>query len=214
MTIPLKYSNHYVPVKYFLASCRALSDGRSGIMQLEKKLNSAKVLLSDWKVQWIGTCTISRTAIDLFRIDAKSCLNLRIREEIAAEWSAIKDNKEMHAIFWEFLRDERNNVIHQYQWRTYEAWMKPDGTFRENRLSLLSIEDDGARPILMMNDGPFKGQNSLDLLNESAGWVEERIFSAIRRAGFDPNEARNLGNFMPLPTLSSSILGGPKGHES
>ena len=70
MTVPLQYSNHHMPVKYFLASYRALSDGRSGIRHLEDQLQTATSLLSEWKVVWIGTCTILRTAIDLFRIDA------------------------------------------------------------------------------------------------------------------------------------------------
>jgi len=86
---------------------------------------------------------------------------------------------------------------------------------REPRLSLLLMEDDdGARPALLMNDGPFKGQNSLDLLKESADWVEERIFGAIRRAGFDPNEARSLGNFMPLPKLNGGLLNYPTEDEA
>lgn len=207
MTLPSQYPNHYVPVKYFLASYRALSDGRSGIRDLEEKLRSAKVLLSNWKIMWIGTCTILRTSIDLFRVDAKSCLAPRIREEIGSEWSAIRDFKEQHAIFWDFLRHERDSVIHQYQWRAYESWIKPDGTFRGPRLSLLIMEDDdGARPALIMNDGPFKGRNSLDLLNESADWVEARIFAALQRAGFDPNEARSLGTFMPMPKLKGGSL--------
>lgn len=201
MTVSSKYANNYVPVKYFLSSYRALSDGRSGIRHLEERLDVATFFLSEWKVIWIGTCAILRTAIDLFRVDAKSCLAPRIREEIAAEWKAIKDQKDEHAIFWEFLRQERDNVIHEYQWRAYEAWMKPDGTFRAAQLSLLTLDDDGARPLLLIKGGPFEGRNSLELLKEGAIWVEERIFSAIRRAGFDPEEDRGLVNFQPRPDL-------------
>jgi hypothetical protein len=105
MTLPSQYPHHHVPVKYFLASYRALSDGRTGIGVLEEKLEkSTRSLLSEWKVLWIGTCTILRTSIDLFRIDGENCLASRIREEIQAEWHAIRTEKEKHAIFWEFLR--------------------------------------------------------------------------------------------------------------
>lgn len=206
MTVSSKYAYHYVPVKYFLSSYRALSDGRGGISELEQRLDKSNLFLSEWKVIWIGTCTILRSAIDLFKIDAKSCLAPRIREEISAEWKAIKEQKEEHAIFWDFLKQERDNVIHEYQWRSYEAWIKPDGTFRAPRLSLLMIDDDGARPILLMNNGPYQGRNSLELLIEAADWVEARIFGAIRRAGFDPEEKRGLVHFDLPPKLKNSLI--------
>lgn len=206
MTVPKRYANSYVPVKYFLASYRALSDGRSGIRHLEEILEKSTFLLSEWKIIWIGTCAVLRTAIDLFRVDEKSCLAPRIREEIASEWKLIKDRKSEHSIFWDFLRQERDNVIHEYEWKAFEAWMKPDGTFRSAKLSLLMSEDDGARPVLLMRDGPFIGRNSLDLLKEGAEWVEARIFDAIRRAGYDPEENRGLVHFEARPKLYGGIL--------
>jgi len=207
MTVPDKYENICMPVKYFLSSYRALSDGRSGIRHLEEKLAASKSFLSEWKLTWIGTCAVLRTAIDLFRVDAKSCLVPRIKSEIAAEWKAIADQREQHAIFWKFLKHERDNVIHEYQWRAYEAWMKPDGTFRAARLSLLIMDEDHARPVLLMRDGHFRGRNSLDLLKEGADWVEARIFSAIRRAGLDPDEERSLVHFLPRPKPAATLLG-------
>lgn len=209
MTVPLKYANSYMPVKYFLSSYRALSDGRSGIRNLEEALSSATFYLSEWKVRWIGTCTLLRSGIDLFQVDQRSCLATSLRQEIKAEWMTIKTQREQHAIFWEFLKQERDNVIHEYEWRAYEAWMKPDGTFRAGHTTLLGmLDEDDARPLLLMRDGPFKGRNSLDLLKEGAEWVEERIFSAIRRAGLDPDEERGLVHFQPRPSLRGTILGG------
>ncbi|MEI5679800.1 MULTISPECIES: hypothetical protein [unclassified Mesorhizobium] len=214
MTVPTKYANSYVPVKYFLSSYRALSDARSGIRHLEERLEAATFLLSEWKVIWIGTCAVLRTAIELFRVDAKSCLAPPIREEIAVEWKAIKDQKEEHAIFWDFLRQERDNVMHEYQWRAYETWMKPDGTFRSARLSLLMVDDDGARPVLLMKGGTFEGRNSLELLKEGADWVEARIFGAIRRAGLEPDEVRGVVHFQPRPKLKPGSLCDPSDDEA
>jgi hypothetical protein len=209
MSVPLKYYNMYAPVKLFLSSYRALSDGQSGVRELEEKLYQDRILLSDWKVSWAGTCTILRASIDLFKIDRRSCISPSIRREIGAEWNVINDNRDEHAIFWDFLREERNNIIHGYNWRAYETWMKPDGTFLEPPQVLVVSKDyDGARPFLKMKAGRFKGRNSLDLLRESADWIEQRIFSAIHRAGFDPEEMRSLGNFSPLPKSRGSLLGG------
>ncbi|WP_082711527.1 hypothetical protein [Methylobacterium indicum] len=207
MTVHSKYANSFAPVKYFLSSYRALCDGRSGVQQLEEKIETANLLLSDWKVNWIGACSILRVAIDLLKIDAKSCLKQEIKDEISKEWMNIKKNREEHAIFWQFLKKERDSIIHGYEWQAYEAWMKPDGTFR-GPLSLLAMNDDGARPVLRMRGGFFEGHNSLDLLKESADWVEERIMSAIRRAGYDPEESRGLLNFELPPKTTESLLGG------
>lgn len=87
--------------------------------------------------------------------------------------------------------------------------MKPDGTFHAAQLSLLTLNDDDARPMLLMKGGPYEGRNSLHLLKEGAAWVEARIFSAIRRAGLDPDEDRGLVHFQPRPkpTTTATLLG-------
>ena len=45
----------------------------------------------------------------------------------------------------------------------------------------------------------YKNRNSLDLLKESAEWAEARIYDAIRRTGFDPDEERNVVSFQKRP---------------
>lgn len=209
MTVTQAYANHYIEVKYFLSSYRALSDGRLGIANLEKKLDEARFLASDWKIIWIGTCTILRTAIDLFQRDSGACISNRLRAEIKSEWDAIKREKDKHSIFWNFLRKERDSIIHEYDWRAYEQWIKPDGTYENYSISLLMLGNlEGAKPVILMRDGEFQGQNSLDLLKEGANWVEDRIFSAIRRAGLDPDERRSLGSFSlpPAADLTGGVL--------
>ncbi len=209
MTAPLAYRNMSVPVKFFLNSHRALTDGRSGIRCLEQHLASESFLLSDWKVIWIGVCAVLRVAVTLFQVDAKSCISRAIRDEIANEWNSIALNKADHLIFWEFLWKERNNILHQYEWAAFEAWMHEDGTIDVSPKGLMSIKPDETMNVLLMRGGHYHGRDSLELLQESADWVEERIFSAIRRAGFDPNESRTLGAFTPAPSTMApkTILG-------
>lgn len=208
MTVPIKYINTFIKVKYFLSSYRALHDGRCGISELENRLESSENFLSNWKVLWLGTCSTLRIAINLFSIDSKSCINSKIRIELASEWNNISKNKKENQIFWDFLKKERDSVMHGYQWRSYEAWMKPDGTFRAPNMSLLVVEKDDAKPVLLIDSGPFKGRNSVELLKESADWIEDRIYSAIRRAGYEPDEKRNVVNFERKykSGLASSVL--------
>ena len=199
MSLSLKHRHSYFPVKYFLTSYRTLSDGNTGIRHLEEYLENSNFLLSDWKVIWIGTCALLRTSIDLFKVDAKSCINSDLREQIRLEWNAIKTNKECHPIFWEFLRKERDNILHEYQWTAYEAWMNQDGSTRTASITLLEMKPEDVNNILIMRSGTYKDRNSLDLLRESSNWVESRIRSAIRRAGYDPDEERNFANFQKKP---------------
>lgn len=190
---------HYMPVKYFLSSYRAFSDGRFAIDQLEQSLNSPHLLLSTWKINWIAACSILRTAIDLFRKDAKTCIDKNMRSEIAAEWREISERRDQHGIFWNFLRKERDAIMHDYDWSAYEAWIDENGEQRAPPLSLLAVRPSNAKTVLLMRSGSYKGQDSLELLRDSANWVHERICHAITRAGYDPDEERNMHTFAPRP---------------
>ncbi|MFC3162448.1 hypothetical protein [Ciceribacter thiooxidans] len=197
-----------MPVKYFLNCYRALSDGKSAVIHLENLLKEERFLISDWKVIWVGACAILRTSITLFQIDSRSCLDKALRQEIAREWKLISDDKRGHAIFWEFLRKERDNIIHEYEWGAYEMWMNAEGELSQPKFSLLDIRPADARSVLRMRGGFYSGQDSLELLKDSAAWVEERIYSAIRRAGYSPEEHRNVATFQKRPSLAdASLLG-------
>jgi hypothetical protein len=208
LTLPVKYANTYLPIKYFLNSYRALSDGRTAVSLLNEKVQDSSSLLSVWKINWIAACAILRTSIDLFKVDKRSCINADIRREIGFEWEEIANDKDSHEIFWHFLRKERDNIVHHYEWSAYEVWMDDAGNHRPARVSLLDIRPESSRSVLIMRSGFFEGRDSLELLQESTEWVQERIFNAIRRAGFDPEEDRNLLTFKQRPaTPPSTLLG-------
>ena len=195
----------YMPVKNFLISYRALSDGRVGIRQLEELIKSKRLPWPKWEIPWVGTCTLLRTSIDLFQVDQNRCRNDKIGQAIRVEWELVDKNREDHKIFWDFLREERNNIIHYYEWAASHVWLNEDGTKRPAP-GLLESLPEGVRSFLVMSRGPYEGHNSMDLLKESADWVEARIFSAIGRAGFDPDEDRNLLNFQKRPPVEKSLL--------
>ena len=209
MTILTQYQNHFIPVKYFLNSYRALSDGEVGIRLLEEKLAGDSILFSDWKILWLGTCAVLRTSIDLFRVDAKSCINLDLRKSIKDEFDLIKRQEASHPIFWEFLRKERNQILHEYSWSAYETWLHQDGTFEMPTISLFMIKPETANSVLMMKHGFYEGRNSLELLKEGASWVRARIFNAIERAGFKPDELRRIGDFELKAPLGKGLFSIP-----
>ena len=207
--IPAQYDHVYVPVKHFLMSFRALLDAKSGVTKLSDLVTRDEIVLADWRILWIGTCTLLRTSIDLFQVDARSCINIAIRNELKNEFASIKENAPNHKIYWDFIKKERDNIVHEYKWSVYEKWLTNDGEIPSTGLTLLTMNPDEIRSVLEMRDGPYAGRDSLELLHEGAVWVESRIFSAIERAGFSPDEERNLVNFgrRPRPTgIGSTIL--------
>jgi hypothetical protein len=214
VTLPTKYHNTYLPVKYFLNSYRALSDGRFGIEQLDRQIAQGGFMLSNWKIVWVGTCATLRTAVDLFKLDAKSCINFEIRKSMKLEWDQIAEDKIKHSIFWYFLRRERDHIVHEYKWTAYEIWLHPDGKKEAPPLSLLAVKPENAKSLLEMRDGIFRSRDSLELLRESADWIQGRIFNALARAGFDPEEYRRFSDFQPKTTSKSSLLGNVKPHEN
>lgn len=132
-----------------------------------------------------------------------------------AELAEIKQRRSEYPICWEFLKKERDDIMHEYQWSAYEMWMNAEGHMEPPSLSLLSTRADDYRSVLVMKEGHYKGHDSVELLREAADWVDARINSAIVRAGLDPNEDRNLVNFQKRPPshdvpplLWTTVLGG------
>lgn len=205
MTDLVRFQHRHIPVKYFLNSYRALSDGRSGVRQLQEMMETEHFRLSNWKVVWAGVCAVLRTSITLFQVDAKSCIDSRLRAEVAAEWRLISDRRDEYPIFWHFLRKERDNIIHEYEWAAYEMWMDETGNLSPPKLSLLDVRPEKSRSVLLMRSGHYKGRDSLQLLQESSEWVEDRIYAAIRRAGYNPEEMRNIATFKAPPSLRTVI---------
>jgi hypothetical protein len=130
-----------------------------------------------------------------------------LRTGFALEFDAIKSDKPAHAIFWDFLRQERDAIIHHYQWQAYEAWIAEDGAELEVRSSLLVGQPENVKSVLLMKSGKFRGRNSIELLKEAAVWVEHRIVAALARGGYDPDETRNLVSFAPRPELPPGLMG-------
>jgi hypothetical protein len=105
------------------------------------------------------------------------------------------------------LRKERNNALHEYEWTAYEMWLGQEGATQPARISLLSVRPEDMQSVLIMKGGHYKNHNSLELLKDSAEWIQARIFGAICRAGYDPEEDRRIGDFQKRPPTEDSLLG-------
>ncbi len=188
-----------LPVKYTLTCYRALHDAKLALKELEITMQQDKYLLSNWKVRWIGICAVLRTSFEVIgKVDARSCINQKLRHELELVWRKMSEHKDDYALFWEFLKKERDEVLHQYEWKAYGAWLDKESGDIRPQLSLLDVARESEQMVLFLRRGHFKGQNSMELLRQCAELVEELIFGAIKKAGYEPNEEVYIRDFVKV----------------
>ena len=203
MTLPTNFQHLSLEVRYNLASYRACLDCKYAIERLKEK----EVTYSAWKVEWAGICALLRTSVHLMREkDAKSCLPENLNTQMRVAWNELLTNKAKYPLFWEFIHKERNNIMKEYEFSAYEAIIGPDGRSKASiPISLLSVMEEGEKQALLIKSGHYAGHHALELLTEAVNWTEAYILGAIRKAGYDPNERRQIATLLPV---RSNAVGG------
>lgn len=206
MPLPNKYSEYYFPIKYFTASYKCFLDGSRAVSMLEEELADSKMYLSDWKIHWVAACSLLRTSIALFVHDARICVSKDLAAGFSSRWKEIKANAHQHAIYWDFLHAERNNILHEYRWSAYSLYLDREGKVANPPPSLLVLLSDEYVSTLRIRSGRYSGRQAIDVIKEARDWVEEQILVSIRSVGLDPDEERNSRNFQSRPPPPPSIF--------
>ncbi|MEM6758601.1 MAG: hypothetical protein AAF601_03895 [Pseudomonadota bacterium] len=204
--IPRTFQDSYFPVGILLSSNRALVDARRGYEKLKAQHEDGGILFSDWRVQWIGVCALLRASVHLFQSDAKACLNKRITDELSNEWKSIKENDADHEIYWKFINKERNAVLKEYHWTAYEAYFDELGEdIPASKIGIFSMVDPTISKKLHINSGNYKGQDAFQVLELAIAWLEERISSALARAGFHLDDKAHFKSWQKMQERTSLI---------
>src|SRR3990170_5538825 len=67
----------------------------------------------EWRFSWIAGVALLRTIGHVLdKVDAK--VSQRHENAIRSTWNGWKNDRTTHWIFWEFVEDERNNVLKSY----------------------------------------------------------------------------------------------------
>lgn len=206
--LPQYLQDRYFELGVLLSCNRALADAKRGHMQLVEQIETEAMLLSDWKITWAGTCAVARATMHLMRNDAKSCLNERLKEELKAEFEHVGRDRDRHKIFWEFLYTERNALLKEYKWSAYKIYLDENGD-RLASMGLLNTVLAAKNSELRIEAGAYKGRLALEVLQEAIEWAEDRIVSAVNRAGFDINEQVHFRTWSKKPKteLEDTLLG-------
>lgn len=194
MVAPIEIARLPLEVKYNLASYRVWLDCRLALDILKNKSLS----YVEWRIEWAGICSLLRTSIHVMRAkDAKSCLPEELRNRLKRYWDDLFHNKPAYPLYNEFIHKERNNILKEYEFSAYEAIIAADGTIKP-KLSLLYILQDGEKEALVIRSGHYAGRPALEVLDEAVEWTKNYIYSAIREAGYDPEEPRYPGTLLPI----------------
>ncbi len=98
----------------------------------------------------------------LHKVDGERDPKLKvIIEEIFIEW---KNNKVNNAIFWDFIENERNSVLKQYE---FGFLFGPLGVIAPTEEEVMELDEGLFCPIL---DGRYEGEDCRDILDEAIKW--------------------------------------------
>jgi hypothetical protein len=133
----------------------------------------------DWVVKWAGAIGLLRTVGDALRKDDEP----RIRTAQNKWWKEIEGTKPSPQIFWDFIRRDRNLLLHEAELTAGQSTM----VFVQG-VSVVALAagqqpppESKARPIpkpihsYHMNSGPFSDRDPRDLVREAIEWWEDQI---------------------------------------
>ncbi|QDL39408.1 hypothetical protein [Rhodoferax sediminis] len=128
----------------------------------------------DWRRQWILSIVLLR-AIGHVLDKVDGSRSSAARAAIDKWWAGVKQARP--SIFWDFIEEERNSVLKQYQSNA--------GQGVTVRLSGMQMGANGApskvdppMPAIyhyVLNDGPFKGRDHRDVLRKALAWWEQQL---------------------------------------
>jgi hypothetical protein len=134
-----------------------------------------------FRINWVAFCALMRTIGHVLdKVDGAQSAHRR--EVVDRRWVEWKSHRDQHSIFWEFIEDERNAILKEYEfgYQQGDVWVGvegPDG-YETHRL------DAGVyRPML---SDRFVGEDARDIAQEALQWwrhelsVIERELSGMR----------------------------------
>jgi hypothetical protein len=145
---------------------KVLADCKTAHDLLEAESDTAR-----FRVLWVSGVALLRSVGDaLHKVDAAR--DPRVAKAAADAWKRVEADREKNAIFWEFIREERNNVLKEYEFGFLSGPVNVLVTLSDE----ISILDDNL--FCPIADGRFAGEDCRDILAQGIAWWEREL-SAI-----------------------------------
>ena len=140
-----------------------------------------------WRVHWVAALALVRAVGHVLKkIDGKDA---RYRVSIDAAFVEWKSNRSKHAIFWDFIEEERNSILKEYQFNVHpmeEVDVLVSSTLRNTVTGenvqvgeVVRLGENIYRPIM---DGIGEGIDARDMYREALDWWDAEL-SVIEKDG-------------------------------
>ena len=142
--------------------------------------------LTRWRVHWAGALALLRAIGHVLRkVDGA---DLKVGRQIDFAYSRWKSQRAENAIFWEFIDQERNNILKEYQFNLHPlehvdvavvmTVQQPETGELRQVPNVVPIGENIYRPVL---DGYGEGNDARDVYQEALGWWDAEL-TAIEAA--------------------------------
>lgn len=139
-----------------IAAREVLDDCRGALAELDGVQGPV------WRRRWITAVVLLRTVGHvLFNVDRER--SQAYKKAITAARDSLKNSKPKNQIFWDFIENERNNILKQYQISAGQGATVYLGPSR-------SVDYH-----YVINTGPFAELDQRDLLRQAISWWEKYL---------------------------------------
>ncbi len=161
-----------------------LGDCREALRELEADPSG-----QTWRIRWVAVLALLRTVREvLIKVDGNGKPELKV--ETDKFWQRMGDTKPKPSIYWEFIRDDANSILHEYKFTAVQSvTSQPLGEGAPTTVSTsaqssvtLRIEDRIVKRTYLMKAGPFKGRDQRKVVRQAIEWWEEQITEIESRA--------------------------------
>lgn len=133
-----------------------------------------------WRVHWAGALALLRAVGHvLHKVDSA---DPKVRHQVDVAYDRWKSNKTENAIFWEFIEQERNNILKEYRFNLHPLDQvdvavtmtahHPDTGEIVQLPQMFPIRENIYRPIL---DGYSEGDDARDVYREALNWWKTEL---------------------------------------
>jgi hypothetical protein len=137
---------------------------------VSRELLQAEQSSDQFRVLWVASVALCRAiGHALQKMDSISSPQLRLA--IKGTYESWKSSPDLHSVFFEFIEDERNSVLKEYEFGfmsgagTLDGLVLPDGL-------LATLPDNLFCP---MSDGRFAGIDCRDVLDLAINWWQQQL---------------------------------------
>ncbi len=141
----------------------------------------------EWRRGWILAIVLLRAVGHVLdKVDGKQSPSYR--SAIDSWWLKLNKSKPEPHIFWQFIEDERNNVIKQYRNPACTGvTVRPPTLYIDMKTGEKWTDPDPPLPVLYnysISSGPFEGKDYRDILREAIDWWGHQL-DTIDREGIE-----------------------------